>query len=696
MYQGSFSPAYEHVGEAALVAFAKDSLGAGISAAPAVLTALSELVLEDGGELIARIHDEVIATLIAAFSEDPFSPAAYAALAAIPADHASAMYDRMLHALFGGMKPELLLLTPRSTLCLAGMLSAAGAHEQAAVLLGEVMRELDQPPAVHHAAWIARCRWAACRSDLAAFWGSGVAPFASLEEADAGIALAELDIDAHRARIRFLLDAGRAVQALDALGVALTLPIGERDKLPLADELALLAPVLNIRGDIKLFQRPRSRWALAMVPQVVEAAIARLRGAMAEGAFPFLDESEAVAVEEMLRGSLIGAASRPYPMRAGKPHIEIVWLEITNHCNQKCTFCPDMFREEPRTWLPLEQVKATIDDLIENCSIGSMQLNAYGEPLLHPNIAEILAYLREREAPFPVYFTTHGMTLVDKKLKQLSKNYPTGFAVSLHNDSQQSYELTRSSKIGDYDTLVSRVTALLRQMVAERAPTDMRLYQMVSNKLSDPNVDVQTHAAFPDSPERLQAHVRKWERIAAELAAAAPAEAQAQAYVSSDELIASGFRDANHEDSVRLPLLSWVDIKGTRQTAFISGRPLESYANLLLEYDPRWQVERRVVNTEKCGFTTMNSLAIFATGKLGICCMDLNSTATFGALSDYASIADAVTSPEALRIFAQLTNGVAASRGCQICMAGPERLCRTKDESVPRPTRPAGHFREGI
>ncbi|MEP9361294.1 radical SAM protein [Sphingomonas sp. KR3-1] len=695
MYQSRFSPLGEQQDEALFLALATDWLGEGIAAAPAALAAAAELDFDDGGALLAQLHDQVIAALIAAFSEDAFSPAAYAALAAMPADHAAAMYDRMLHALFAGGKPDTMLLTPRSILCLVGMLSAAGAHEQAAVLLAEVMRDLSQPPAVHHAAWIARCRWAGCPSDLAPFWGSAVPHAATLAAADAAIARAELDVEAHRARVRLLAGAGKGVQALDALCVALTLPIGERDKLDLAEELALLAAVLKIRGEFKLFERPRTRWALAMVPKIVDAAIARMTAALADGTFAFLDEAEAAEIAQQLRAA--NPAQRPYPMRGGKPYLEIVWLEITNHCNQKCTFCPDMFREDARTWLPLEQIKAIIDDLAENCVVGSMQLNAYGEPLLHPNIAEILAYLREREVPFPVFFTTHGMTLVEKKLKQLSNNYPTGFAVSLHNDSQESYELTRSGKIGDYDTLVARVTGLLRQMVAERAPSDVRMYQMVSNKLSDRNVDPQTHSAFPDSPERMLAHVRKWEAIAAELAANAPVEARAQAHVNSAERIASGYADANHEDSVRLPLLSWIDVKGATQTAFMSGRPLGSYANLLLEYDPRWQVERRVVNdTEKCGFTTMNSLAIFATGKLGICCMDLNSTATFGALSDYASVSDAVKSPEALRLFAQLSNGVAASRGCQICLAGPERLCRSTDESVPRPTRPAGHFRDGI
>nr|WP_277924318.1 radical SAM protein [Sphingomonas sp. CROZ-RG-20F-R02-07] len=359
----------------------------------------------------------------------------------------------------------------------------------------------------------------------------------------------------------------------------------------------------------------------------------------------------------------------------GKPHADTIWLEITNFCNQKCTFCPDMHREDARSWLPLDRIKALLDEIAATISVGSMQLNAYGEPLLHPNIAEILAYIREKRLAFPTFFTTHGMTLVPKKLAQLSNNYPSGIAVSLHNDSQESYAMTRSAKIGDYDTLVERLTALATQMVTERAPAHLRLYQMVSNGTEDMRVDPHVRSAFAPNVARFTEHLRKWEAIGAGIAAAAPASAQAEAIVNDDMRIARSFLEANHDDGIHLPILEWTDVHGGRQQAFFSPRPLGTYANLLLEYHPDWSVGRTVLNTEKCGFVAAPALAIFATGRLGICCLDLNSTATFTSLDDHASLADAMTSPAAAHMFAQVSNGVATSRGCQICLSSDTRLC---------------------
>ena len=668
--------------------------GAGLAGIAAALAPFADAGA-DGVPGLAAVLERCVALVIDAFRADSRSAAAYAALAALPAALAARMFDRTLAGIFGDRERDIRAVNETGAITLVGLLSAAGAHEQAAALISQV-REYLIGPGVRHAAWVARCRWAGCTPAPAAYLDEAALSFPDAAAAEARIDAAPLDLAAHRARIRFALAAGD-VLAVDALiGAALALPLGDADKQLLAPELALLAAMHAACGDTARLGADRLRWALAAASGVTAAAAALLDARMAAGALPFLDPAESAAAAAALRNcvtpSPAGAAPAVtgYPMRNGKPHVDIVWLEITNHCNQKCTFCPDMFREDARTWLPLDQVKNLIDQLCDTISVGSMQLNAYGEPLLHPNIAEILAYIRERDVRFPTYFTSHGMTLVEKKLKQLSNNYPAGIAISLHNDSQASYAATRSHKIGDYDTLVARVTDLLRQMVAERAPSHLRLYQMVSNGAEDARVDPVTRHAFPDTPERLIAHVRKWEAIAEAIAAAAPPESAAQAQRTSDADLRGAFKEAMQGDSTHLPILTWRDVNGGLQRAFMSARPVGTYANLLLEYDPRWSVERKLVTGQSCGFTATPSLAIFATGRLGICCLDLNSTATFGALSDFPDLRTALTSPQALQIFAQLSNGIATSRGCQVCLGGTERHCASKN--LPGPPRPAGHF----
>lgn len=643
--------------------------------------------------LLAR----AVVLIFDAFRTDSRSASAYAALETVPPLLARTMFDLALDGIFFGQRQrDVSTLNEVGLLTLVGLLSSAGVHEQAALLLAKA-RELGTSAGLRRASWVARCRWAGCSPSPAEHMAPADGRFGDAAAARARIDSTPLDMAAHRARLRFALLAIDLAAAEQAVGVALALPLADAEKDELVPDLVFYVAHLAAIDELQALTADRLRWAFAAAPGVTRAVADLLQRQAGEGALVFLDAAEAERAVALLRGFIAqGAvpAVTVYPMRDGKPYVDIVWLEITNHCNQKCTFCPDMFREDARAWLPLDQVKDLIDQLADELSVGSMQLNAYGEPLLHPNIAEILAYIRERQLPFPTFFTSHGLTLVEKKLQQLSGNYPAGIAISLHNDSQESYEATRSHKIGDYATLVARVSALMRQMAFERAPSHLRLYQMVANGAEDKRVDPITRHAFPDTPERMIAHVRKWEAVAAEIAAAAPSASCARAHRNEESTLRFAFADSVGGDSMHLPILTWIDHAGHTQTAFMSARPVSSYANLLLEYDPRWSVERKLVNQDACGFTAKPSLAIFATGRLGICCLDLNSTATFGSLSDFASLHDALTSPQALQIFAQLSNGIATSRGCQICMGGSERQCASKN--LPGPSRPAGHFRDGI
>lgn len=337
------------------------------------------------------------------FRADTRSAEAYAAIASVPPALAALMFDLMLEGIFGDGPRNITTLNEVGLLTLVGLLSSAGAHEQAAALLVQA-RELGSSPGLTRATWVARCRWAGCSSDVAAHMVPANLGFADVAAVLARIDSAPLDIAAHRARVRFALRATDMGTVTKAIGVALSLPLADGEKMDLVPEIALFAALLAATGELSALGAHRLRWAFAVAPGVIAAAADLLARLVAEEQIAFLDPAEAEAAVTQLRSVVVPAtlpAVTAYPMRGGKPHVDIVWLEITNHCNQKCTFCPDMFREDARTWLPLQQVKDLIDQLADTISVGSMQLNAYGEPLLHPNIAEILAYYPRARVAVP-------------------------------------------------------------------------------------------------------------------------------------------------------------------------------------------------------------------------------------------------------------------------------------------------------
>ncbi|MBN1965334.1 MAG: radical SAM protein [Anaerolineae bacterium] len=110
----------------------------------------------------------------------------------------------------------------------------------------------------------------------------------------------------------------------------------------------------------------------------------------------------------------------------------IGWLEITDKCNIYCRGC---YRRNMEGHKSLEQIKEELRFFKEwrNCDNVSI---AGGEPLIHPDILEILAYIRE--LGMKPLILSNGVALVDNKpfLKELKAAGAMGF--TFHIDSEQS------------------------------------------------------------------------------------------------------------------------------------------------------------------------------------------------------------------------------------------------------------------
>ena len=84
------------------------------------------------------------------------------------------------------------------------------------------------------------------------------------------------------------------------------------------------------------------------------------------------------------------------------------YIEITNICNLACSFCPGTKRE--RRSMTAEEFRVLAGKL--RAHVGYLYLHVMGEPLLHPQLGEILSIAGE--LGFKVCITTNG-TLVEKR-----------------------------------------------------------------------------------------------------------------------------------------------------------------------------------------------------------------------------------------------------------------------------------------
>lgn len=103
------------------------------------------------------------------------------------------------------------------------------------------------------------------------------------------------------------------------------------------------------------------------------------------------------------------------------------YIEITNRCNLRCSFCPGTKRA-PRTMAPVEF------DLVLERLAGRVQyvyLHVMGEPLSHPRLAELLALAAARERK--VCITTNGTLLARQTETLLAAPALHKVSVSLHS-----------------------------------------------------------------------------------------------------------------------------------------------------------------------------------------------------------------------------------------------------------------------
>lgn len=124
----------------------------------------------------------------------------------------------------------------------------------------------------------------------------------------------------------------------------------------------------------------------------------------------------------------------------------IGWLEATDICNIKCEGCYRLILGEGHK--PLKQIKEEIDFLQHWRKCDGISL-AGGEPILHPDIVEIIEYITSKGMKSVIL--TNGLALNDELLSALKKVGLTGF--SFHIDTTQTRPEFKKEKIKDENEL---------------------------------------------------------------------------------------------------------------------------------------------------------------------------------------------------------------------------------------------------
>ena len=169
-------------------------------------------------------------------------------------------------------------------------------------------------------------------------------------------------------------------------------------------------------------------------------------------------------------------------LRAGGHPVPVhVQLIISDYCNHDCDFCAyrmsgytsnQMFQEEegqsrsarnPQRQISFDKCIEIIDDCVE-MGVKCLQFTGGGEPTVHPNFSEIVAYAQGNG--LETSLVTNGATLTDPEHRAVIKNM-AWVRVSIDAGLPETYKASRGVGTGMWKRVLSGLKILCQEIREE-------------------------------------------------------------------------------------------------------------------------------------------------------------------------------------------------------------------------------------
>jgi MoaA/NifB/PqqE/SkfB family radical SAM enzyme len=165
--------------------------------------------------------------------------------------------------------------------------------------------------------------------------------------------------------------------------------------------------------------------------------------------------------------------------------IDYLFIEITNACNFKCTWCPDEIMGRRRGFMKKERVFQVVDEIAEKRSwlgpLFPVKLHQMGEPMLHPDLPEIVAHAESRGVP--VELNTNCGLITDERVSALYRASLTNLILSYQTPDPESFKTRKAPKLV-FDEYRDKVRLAVERKVALGAKTKLEI-DIMNTKYAD-------------------------------------------------------------------------------------------------------------------------------------------------------------------------------------------------------------------
>ena len=158
-----------------------------------------------------------------------------------------------------------------------------------------------------------------------------------------------------------------------------------------------------------------------------------------------------------------------------------IYLEIapSGACNHRCTYCALDFMEYKPAFLETDLIKKRISEMAL-LGVKSIMFAGEGEPLLHHDIADIVAHTKN--AGIDVAITTNGVLLKKESSERILANV-TWLKVSMDAASQAVYQKIHNAHPDDFNEVIKNISdaVTLRERKKHKCTLGIQLLLLPEN-----------------------------------------------------------------------------------------------------------------------------------------------------------------------------------------------------------------------
>ena len=143
-----------------------------------------------------------------------------------------------------------------------------------------------------------------------------------------------------------------------------------------------------------------------------------------------------------------------------------IQVDLTNRCNHDCVYCfyhgvnqQIVTNFDRKATLPFPTVIKLIDEM-SSLGIPACQLTGGGEPLLYPEIREVLDHLNKTDLESAL--VTNGALIKDDIIARLKKL--SWIRLSLDAATKETYALSQNTRIDEFSKVIDNISKIVKEL----------------------------------------------------------------------------------------------------------------------------------------------------------------------------------------------------------------------------------------